>query len=168
MSADVGCVASLGHSRRIVSGIAGAVAAFLALNAADLGIQQAKAQTAVAEAPRTDAAWCLQRNIQGEPPTCIYETLPSCFLAGFRDGGYCISNPGPAAAQAATPSADQAQRRRAARAAAPQTQKQTQTGAVPAQDGQAPRRRRLSDAEREKLFKDFQSWREQRAETKKQ
>ena len=48
-----------------------------------------------------------------------------------------------------------------------QQQVQTQNGAAPTQNGQSPPRRKLTDAERDKLFKDFQNWREQRVETNK-
>jgi hypothetical protein len=139
----------------------------LTLAAACLGSDELKAQTPGADAPpraeplRTDQPWCLQRS-ETDRPNCIYDNFPSCFLAGFKEGGNCISNPGPAAT---APPPDQAPRRRAARQASPPPQAQSfaaqpqtaQAAAQPAQPAQA---------EREKLFNDFQTWRAQRADSK--
>jgi hypothetical protein len=146
----------------------------LTLAAAALGSHDLKAQTsdaARAEAVRTDQPWCLQRS-QHEPPACIFDNFPSCVIAGFKEGGNCISNPGPAAA---APSVDPAQRRRAARPPAASRQQDAsaapqQSAAASAQSAQsaqpAQKRRKLTQAEREKIFSDFQNWRAQRADTK--
>jgi len=166
MSADVVRVPSLGspHRHRSVPQTVATAAIALALAVGGLGTRDVKAQTVVAEAarakpPEPAAAWCLQRNESSDPPICAYDSFPSCFIAGFKEGGYCISNPGQAAATVPPP--DQAARRRVARSASP-----TPNGASPAPNGQAqaPRKRQLTAAEREKIFNDFQRWREQRGE----
>jgi hypothetical protein len=169
MSADVVRVPSLGSPHRVLHRSAMSAAIALALAAGGFGVRDLKAQTVRAEAaqaepPRVAPAWCLQRNESADPPICAYDSFPSCFIAGFKEGGYCIANPGPAAAT--VPSADQAARRRVARSAPPQPQ----NGVGPAPNGQptaqAPRKRQLTAAEREKIFNDFQRWREQRGEPK--
>jgi hypothetical protein len=180
MSADVVCILSrVSPHRRFlgsVSRVAVTAVVALALAAGGFSARDVKAQTVNAqgaqavrgEPPAPAAAWCLQRNESTEPPSCVYETFPSCFLAGFREGGYCISNPGPPAATVQP--TDQAARRRVARSAPPPPR----NGVSPAPNGQqtaqptaqAPRQRTLTAAEREKIFNDFQRWREQRAEPK--
>jgi hypothetical protein len=165
MSADVVRVPSLGSPHRALKRYASrtALTAAIALALTASGFGTLKAQTARGPAAQTEqsqvtAAWCIQRNDSTDPPICAYDSFPSCFLAGFKEGGYCISNPGPAAGTA--PPADQAARRRVARSAPPQN------GVSPAANGQAvtaqPRKRQLTAAEREKIFNDFQRWREQR------
>lgn len=166
MSADVVRVPSLGSPHRALKRYASrtALTAAIALALAASGFSTLKAQTArgpaaQAEQSQVTAAWCMQRNDSADPPICAYDSFPSCFIAGFKEGGYCISNPGPAAAT--VPPADHAARRRVARSAPPQPQ----NGMAPGngqQTAQAPRKRQLTAAEREKIFNDFQRWREQR------
>jgi len=168
------CVPSSGGLHRFFRLFANSIVAFglvLTLAAVDVGGHGVQAQAPAAEPPRTEApAWCLQRS-EKDPPHCIYDSFPSCVIAGFKEGGYCISNPGPTAAAAATP-ADQAQRRRTARAApaqpnaAPSSQQNAAAGAQASQTAQAQRRRKLTAAEREKIFNDFQNWRAQRGDDK--
>ena len=164
MSADVGCIPLVSSIHRLAAPLIAPFAVVLAIAAVALGIDELKAQTLTPDAPSTTAPWCLQRNAN-EPPICSYDNFPSCFIAGFREGGSCVSNPGPAAAGTQQP-ADQAARRRVARSTSGQ-QSGAQPPAASAQNGQPARKRKqLTDAERDQLFKDFQRWREQRAETK--
>jgi len=175
------CVPSLDGWHRALRTLIHSIAVLgfvLALAAIDGGTRSLKAQIAAAEPPRTEApGWCLQRS-ETDRPNCIYDSFPSCVLAGFKEGGYCISNPGPTAGATGTAPSEQAQRKRAPRQAAPsqaqsfaappQTSQSdaaaaTQAAAQPAQSGQT-KRRKLTQAEREKIFSDFQTWRAQRAD----
>jgi len=161
MSADVGCIPFVSSFHRRAAPF---IAAIAVVAVVAVGLDELKAETLAPDAPSTAAPWCLKRN-GNEPPVCSYDNFPSCFIAGFREGGSCVSNPGLGAAATQQP-ADQAARRRVARSTSGQ-QSASQAAAASQQNGQPARKRKqLSDAERDKLFKDFQRWREQRAETK--
>ena len=166
------CVPSSGGLHRVFRPFANSIVALglvLTLAAVDVGGHGVQAQAPAAEPPRTEApAWCLQRS-EKDPPHCIYDSFPSCVIAGFKEGGYCISNPGPSAAAGTAP---EQSRKRTARAtpqqnaAAPAQQNAAAAPQQNPQTAQAPRRRKLTAAEREKIFNDFQNWRAQRGDDK--
>src|SRR5262249_41876656 len=139
---SAGCVPSLDALHRFlrrsinpVIAVSGFVLAFGAVDVTHgLKGQTAGAESARAEPVRTDLPWSLPRSAT-EPLICSYDNFPTCLLAGFREGGSCVSNPGPAAATASP--GDSAPRRRTARSTPAQQPGARQSTASAAPSGPA-------------------------------
>jgi hypothetical protein len=120
-----------------------------------ISIHCGAAQAAPADTRPADGGWCVDEGGNGGSISCAYDNFLSCVVAALRAGGSCVER-----SKLTTAGTDGGPPARPSRAG-PAPRRNAQTPA--AHHTAAPRKTTLSAADREKLFREFIRWDQQRS-----
>ncbi len=118
-------------------------------------IHSGAAQSAPSETRSADNGWCVDEGGKGGSISCAYDNFLSCMVAALRAGGSCVER-----SKLTTVDTDGAAPAKPARSS-PAPRRNALAPA--ARRSPAPRKTTLSAADREKLFREFIRWDQQRS-----